>query len=352
MKNPFRSLRPVDKEKFLDEVFSAAARAVEKETFEVDEKLVRYKRGFSMAAEIAKQKEGLRIKTCGTLAASSLKALSQSVPNLEKLPPIYREILLIFASEKDLERASYHLSWAAKRIEGMKMLFLQKVGHTKHTQDSRNVRKEFFGRVADFTRKCSDDFELVSYLWKSLRNLPDLREEKTFAIAGLPNVGKTSLLKAITGSAPEIQPYPFTTKGLMIGYANFNFEEIQFVDTPGLLDRPMQKRNAIELQSIAVLKTISDFIIYVFDPSETCGFTLEKQKNLFEEVKKIFSKPVIAVANKSDIVGGREMDMEAISVSCDGGEGVEELKRKIKEKVSVDGSRVSSRLKTSISKPS
>src|SRR3989344_735659 len=332
MKNPFKSLRPIDKERFLDEVFSSAARAVEKETFEIDEKMSRYKRGFSAAAEIAKQKEGLRIKTCGTEAAARLKALSQAVPDANKLPPLYREILLVFASEKDLERAAYHLSWASKRIEGMKMLFLQKVGHTKHTQDSRKVRKEFFGRVADLTRKCSNEFEMISYLWKSLRNLPDLKEEKTFAIAGLPNVGKTSLLKAITGSAPEIQPYPFTTKGLMLGYTNFGFEEVQFVDTPGLLDRPSQKRNTIELQSIAVLNTISDFVIYVFDLSETCGFPLEKQKNLFEEVKKTFGKPIIAVANKTDVVGGKsleDMKMPAIAVSCETCQGIDVLKNSL-----------------------
>ena len=173
---------------------------------------------------------------------------------------------------------------------------------------------------------------MISYLWKSLRNLPDLKEEKTFAIAGLPNVGKTSLLKAITGSAPEIQPYPFTTKGLMLGYTNFGFEEVQFVDTPGLLDRPSQKRNTIELQSIAVLKTISDFVIYVFDLSETCGFPLEKQKNLFEEVKKTFGKPIIAVANKTDVVGGKsleDMKMPVIAVSCETCQGIDVLKNSL-----------------------
>lgn len=329
MRNPFKNLCYIDEKKFLDEVFSAAARAVEKERFEADEKKAKYIRGFSIAAEIARQKEGLRIKTCGTLAVAKFKSIAKSLPEPEKLAPIYREILFVFVSENDLKRARARMAFSAKKIEGMKMLFLEKLRHARHTQDSRKMRKEFFGRVAEFVRKSSDDFEMFSYLWKSLRNLPDLKEEKTFAIAGLPNVGKTSLLKALTGSAPEIQPYPFTTKGLMIGYANFGFEEVQFVDTPGLLDRPMQKRNTIELQSIAVLKTISDFVIYVFDLSETCGFSLEQQKNLFEEVKKTFHKPIIAVANKVDIVGGKtseEIGADSVSVSCESGDGVHKLK--------------------------
>ena len=131
MKNPFRNLRPINKEKFLDEVFSSASKAVEKETFEVDEKLARYKRGFSMAAEIAKQKEGLRIKTCGTEAAAKLKALANAMPDYQKLPPIYREILFIFVSEKDLEKSIYHITWASRKISDMKMVFLEKLKYTK-----------------------------------------------------------------------------------------------------------------------------------------------------------------------------------------------------------------------------
>lgn len=333
MKNPFKKMQFIDKEKFLNEVFSAASRAVEKEVFELSDKAKMRKKRISIAVEIAKQKEGLRIKTCGTLAAAKLKALSTSLPNTDKLPEIYKELVLIFASERDIEKMASDFQWSSKKIEGIKFIFLDRLKHCATTHQARRIRQEFFGRVADYIRKCSRQLELFSYLYRNLRNLPDLKDEKTIAIAGLPNVGKTSLLKAITGSDPEIQPYPFTTKGLMVGYADFGFEEIQFIDMPGLLDRPMQKRNEIELQSIAVLKTISDFVIYIFDLSETCGFTIDQQKNLFEEIKKIFKKPMLAVANKIDIVGGKtleELGVAAMKVSCETSEGVDALRKKIK----------------------
>ena len=40
----------------------------------------------------------------------------------------------------------------------------------------------------------------------------------------------------------------------------------------------------------------------MMDPSEQCGYTLEAQRSLFENIKPLFAnKPIIAVANKADI---------------------------------------------------
>jgi nucleolar GTP-binding protein len=158
----------------------------------------------------------------------------------------------------------------------------------------------------------------------------------TIAIAGLPNVGKSSLLEKLCGSRPEIKSYPFTTKSLMMGYIEYGHKKVQLIDTPGLLDRPMSKRNKIEKQSIAAIQYIVDLVIYVFDTSETCGYTIEQQLKMYGELKGSFNKTVIPVANKSDIIGRKEtkelgLEERVIDVSCETGEGVEELKKFIKE---------------------
>jgi nucleolar GTP-binding protein len=62
-------------------------------------------------------------------------------------------------------------------------------------------------------------------------------------------------------------------------------------------------------------------ILYIVDPSETCGYTLEKQMHLLEEIKKEFGVPMLVVANKTDISAPVEnVDM---SMSTLTGEGVE-----------------------------
>jgi len=43
------------------------------------------------------------------------------------------------------------------------------------------------------------------------------------------------------------------------------------IDTPGLLDRPLDERNAIEMQSIVALGHLDASIMFFIDLSETCG---------------------------------------------------------------------------------
>ena len=43
------------------------------------------------------------------------------------------------------------------------------------------------------------------------------------------------------------------------------------VDTPGLLDRPMDDRNAIEMQAIAAIEHVGSLCIFLMDISEQCG---------------------------------------------------------------------------------
>jgi len=64
-------------------------------------------------------------------------------------------------------------------------------------------------------------------------------------------------------------------------------------------------------------------ILYIIDSSETCGYTLEKQMHLLDEIKTEFNIPMIVVANKIDISSpfdGADMSMSTLT-----GEGVESV---------------------------
>ena len=54
-------------------------------------------------------------------------------------------------------------------------------------------------------------------------------------IAGMPNSGKSWLLKQLTAVDVEIAPYPFTTKKPFVGMMNYKGAKIQLVEVPALV---------------------------------------------------------------------------------------------------------------------
>ncbi|MEM5804841.1 MAG: GTPase [Candidatus Aenigmatarchaeota archaeon] len=324
MENPFRRVKALETDEMIGNAFRSAAKGAEEAELEGD------------VVERARQKESLRIKIAGNYIYDKLKESSRSFPDFNKLPEAYKQLAKTLTTEEKFRKALASQIWAANMIRNLQMSYYGKMKKAKHTQDCREVRRQFYGRVSSLLRKIRPEMKLLKEIAPELGKMPSLQEMPTIAIAGLPNVGKSSLLASLSGSRPEIQPYPFTTKNLMLGYIDFGHKRLQLIDTPGLLDRPMAKRSKIEKQALVALQHIVDVVIYVFDMSETCGYTVEQQLRMYGEIKSSFNKAVIPVANKSDIVGRKEtkelgLEERVIDVSCETGEGIEELKKFIKE---------------------
>lgn len=64
------------------------------------------------------------------------------------------------------------------------------------------------------------------------------------------------------------------------------------VDTPGILDHPLEERNTIEMQAITALAHLRAAVLYIMDPSEQCGQTLEQQLELFNNIRPLFANKV------------------------------------------------------------
>ena len=323
MKNPFRTIKKLDPEELINQAFKSASASIKKEKFT------------GKYIERAKQKEGMRIKIVGSVICSNLKSIAKSYPNLSKLPEFYSELIEVIIGKKRLSKIISSTVWTANRIKKLQMRYLDKLNRVNSTKDARRMRREFYGRVSSFLKKVKKDFSILNESYKILKGFPDVEGIKVIIIAGFPNVGKSSLLWELTGSKPKIRSYPFTTKGLMVGYSMFGFKKVQFFDTPGLLDRPLNRRNKIEMQAIIVLKILADAIIYIFDISETCGYSIKEQLKLYNDIKKTFKKPIVAVANKIDIAEKKNIGIKGlVPVSCEKHTGIEKLNKKIKDIIS------------------
>jgi nucleolar GTP-binding protein len=51
----------------------------------------------------------------------------------------------------------------------------------------------------------------------------------------------------------------------------------QVIDTPGILDHPLEEMNTIEMQSITAMAHLRCAILYFMDLSEQCGYSVEAQ---------------------------------------------------------------------------
>ncbi len=262
---------------------------------------------------------------------TELEAYVKNFPSIDRLPLFYQEIIDIKIDTNKLKKSLGAVDWARKTIlmvyttQSSSLIKSGKVDFLKQKQ------KEIYGRVSSIVKQVDKYLVFLSNAQKTLRSFPDIEDVPTVVIAGYPNVGKSSLIRLLSAAKPEIAQYPFTTKQIYVGHmektVRYEKKKYQIIDTPGLLDRPLAERNPIEKQAIAALRHLADLIVFVFDPSGTCGYPIDEQTLMLQNIKKLFNDvPFIIVENKIDVTDSGSNNRK---ISCSTGQGIEELRQEI-----------------------
>jgi nucleolar GTP-binding protein len=258
------------------------------------------------------------VRAVGAAIHDRLVYIIRGFPEFDKIPPFYREMADILYSIDRIKQSLGAVGWAAKHT---KMVGNQLVLQSRKADDTLVVRKRAVARLASMVHQIDKDLHFLNEVRNVLRQLPHVEDTFTVVIAGYPNVGKSSFIRRVSSAEPEVASYPFTTKGIIVGHRIMGREKIQFVDTPGILDRPAEERNQIERQALSAIMNVASVVLFILDPSEHCGYPMEVQLRLLEEVKGMVKSPVIVVANKSDLVVGVGYQ----TMSTADGTGVEEV---------------------------
>jgi len=278
--------------------------------------------------------EETKVITASQVIKERMKMILDRVPDIETLPEFYQDYIDITVGVDEMKQSLGGLNWAYGIITQLEKDYAKRIRRSP-PENSSKLQKQLYGRLASVVNKISKDLDFLDYGKSKLRNMPTINfEATTIVIAGFPNVGKSTLLRQITDAEPQVADYPFTTKGIQIGHVERKWQHIQIIDTPGLLDRPIGKMNDIELNSILVLEHLADSILFIFDISETSGYLIENQMNLFEEISNIFKKDIIVVFNKIDLLDDDKKEKlekykyilkDPIEISAFEGTGTEEI---------------------------
>jgi GTP-binding protein len=176
-------------------------------------------------------------------------------------------------------------------------------------------------------------------------------ELKTIAdvgLVGFPNVGKSTLLSALTHAKPKIANYHFTTLNPNLGVAGYNNNRFLIADIPGLIEGASEGvglghdflRHIERTRMLVHVVDISG--MESRDPIEDFN-TINKEIQSY--AKSLAQLPQIVVLNKVDLLDDEKTnltefknkfskDYEIIECSAVAHIGLENLKKKIVEKLS------------------
>ena len=158
------------------------------------------------------------------------------------------------------------------------------------------------------------------------------------ALVGLPNAGKSSLLRRISNAKPKVAEYPFTTLAPVLGTVDSpEGRQLTVADVPGLVEGASEGVG-LGHEFLAHLER-ARLLLHVIDSSEDIESVFRTiDRELAQYGAGLDERPQVVVLNKIDLLpappefsidDGRVL--RVFRVSCATGAGIEELRRALFE---------------------
>jgi GTP-binding protein len=166
----------------------------------------------------------------------------------------------------------------------------------------------------------------------------ELRSLSDVGLVGLPNAGKSSLLRVLSAARPRVGDYPFTTLNPQLGVVDEKTYRNPFVvaDIPGLISGASEGRGLGNrfLRHVARARLLALVLDASEDPE---GAEATLRAELY--AARLSDRPTVVVLNKIDILDDelreylREAFPGAVQVSALTREGVEGLRDLLEERL-------------------
>uniref|UniRef100_UPI00358EFEA9 GTP-binding protein 4 n=1 Tax=Myxine glutinosa TaxID=7769 RepID=UPI00358EFEA9 len=232
-----------------------------------------------------------------------LSHIISDFPKMDDVHPFYADLMNVLYDKDHYKLALGQINIAKNLIDNVSKDYVRLLKFADSMYRCKQLKRAALGRMCTIIKRQAQSLEYLEQVRQHLSRLPSIDPNtRTLLLCGYPNVGKSSFINKVTRADVEVQPYAFTTKSLFVGHMDYKYLRWQVVDTPGILDQPLEDRNTIEMQAVTALAHLHAAVLFTLDISEQCGRTLQQQCELFSNIRPLFAnKPLVIVANKCDV---------------------------------------------------
>lgn len=156
--------------------------------------------------------------------------------------------------------------------------------------------EEHIGRLKAKLAEKKEEFENQSSAGGGPGYAVEKTGDATVALVGVPSVGKSTLLNALTNAESEVGSYEFTTLDVNPGMLKYRGANIQILDVPGLIEGAASGRGGgQEVLSVVRAADLVVFLVSVFEIDQYARLREELYEN---KVRLDEEPPSMTVAKK------------------------------------------------------
>lgn len=244
-----------------------------------------------------------KVKYCQTTYGEKFGKILEDFPKIDDIHPFYADLCNVLYDRDHYKLALGQVGACKKIIDNVAKDYVRMMKFADSLYKCKMLKRAAMGRMCTSVKKLQGSLSYLEEVRQHLARLPSINPAtRTLILTGYPNVGKSSFMNIVTNASVDVQPYAFTTKSLFIGHLDHNYVRWQVIDTPGILDHPLEERNTIEMTAITALAHLPAAVLFFVDVSEMCGYPLATQVALYHSIKPLFrNRPLLVILNKADL---------------------------------------------------